>query len=82
VTRERLAEARDGGDGAKLVSAIVEARTVHVHPDHPLEVVLQRLGQSAGVLPVVSRMDVRKLEGVVTVDSIVRLGGHEPAHDT
>jgi hypothetical protein len=37
-----------------------------VHPDHPLERVLDRLAMNPGILPVVSRADVRHVQGVIT----------------
>jgi CIC family chloride channel protein len=43
---------------------------VHVHPDHPLEIVLERLTGTDGVLHVVSRTDSRLVEGVITWDTI------------
>jgi len=44
---------------------------VHVHPDHALDVVLDRLAQSDGRLPVVSRTDARRQLGVITLHSLV-----------
>jgi CIC family chloride channel protein len=48
----------------------------HLHPDHSLSVALERMG-SAGlnVLPVVSRANVRKLEGVVVLDDVLAAYG-------
>ena len=46
-------------------------RSIHVHPDHPLDIVVDRLSQSEGVLPVVSRTDAHRVEGIVTPDSIL-----------
>jgi CIC family chloride channel protein len=51
---------------------------VHVHPDHPLDVVLDRWFESAGVLPVVSRADARHVEGIITRESILNRPG-DPA---
>jgi len=48
---------------------------VHAHPDHPIDAVLGRLAQSGGVLPVVSRADARRIEGVVTVDGLLKTAG-------
>jgi CIC family chloride channel protein len=47
----------------------------HVHPDHALEVVLDRLSQGDGALPVVSRTDARVQLGVITLDSLVARPG-------
>jgi CIC family chloride channel protein len=48
----------------------------HVHSDHTLDIVLHRMG-SAGikVLPVVSRSDIRRLEGIITLDDVLRVYG-------
>ena len=42
----------------------------HVHPDHSLEVVIDRLGKSPGLLPVVSRADTQKVVGVITPQTL------------
>ena len=70
ITRDRASEMVEGGRGAEPVDAIVDPDIVHVHPDHPLELVFERLGESGGLLPVVSRADARRLEGVVTIDTL------------
>jgi CIC family chloride channel protein len=53
------------------IGSFVEPSFAHAHPDHPIDVVLERLSESHGVLPVVSRAEARRVEGVVTGDSIV-----------
>jgi CIC family chloride channel protein len=48
----------------------------HVHADHTLDVVLHRMGSSGTkVLPVVSRSDIRLLEGIITLDDVLRVYG-------
>jgi hypothetical protein len=44
-----------------------------VYPDHPIDVVLDRFAQTGGLLPVMSRTAVGRVEGVVTLDSILRV---------
>jgi chloride channel protein, CIC family len=73
VTLEQLERARTSGRGREIVESILEDTFPHVHPDHPLDVVLERLADSAGVLPVVSRAAARRVEGVITLDDITRL---------
>ncbi len=63
------------GREAEPVSALLPDDWPHVHPDHPFEVVVDRLGQAPGILPVVSRADTRHVEGVITADRIIRLIG-------
>jgi CIC family chloride channel protein len=66
------------------VDALTQENFSHVHPDHTLELALRRLAESgAGALPVVSRGDVRKVLGRISVDDILatyrRGGAAEPA---
>jgi CIC family chloride channel protein len=70
VTLERLARAREAGRCDETVLAVLNEEFVHVHPDHPLDVVLERLAASTGVLPVVSRAAVQCVEGVIRLDDI------------
>jgi CIC family chloride channel protein len=50
----------------------------HVHSDHGLDVALHRMGSSGlKTLPVVSRDDVSHIEGVITLDDILRVYGLE-----
>jgi CIC family chloride channel protein len=44
----------------------------HVHPDNALEVALERLRESPGLLPVVSRLNTHKLEGVITLENVMK----------
>ena len=48
----------------------------HLHSDHALAVALERMG-AAGVdaLPVVSRADVHKLEGIVALQDVLKFYG-------
>jgi CIC family chloride channel protein len=57
---------------AAAIATIVRKSFVHAHPDHPMDIVLDRLEESGGVLPVVSRSDARRLEGVITSESLTR----------
>jgi CIC family chloride channel protein len=74
ITSEQLAGAREAGRGAETVGTIVEGSFAHVHPDHGLDLVLERFAESAGLLPVVSRAAASRVEGVITLDDITRLG--------
>ncbi len=77
VTAEHLAAALAAGRGAEPLKELLDPDAdtfVHVHPDHPVETVFDRFGQSGGVLPVVSRTDARRVEGVVTLDDLVAFG--------
>jgi CIC family chloride channel protein len=72
VTRERLDDAASSEAPDAPVLSIVDAAPVHAHPDHPIDVVLERFAESGGVLPIVSRSDATRVEGVVTLDAIMR----------
>jgi CIC family chloride channel protein len=71
VTREGLARACAADRGAETVLAVLDERVVHVHPDHPLDVVLERFAASGGLLPVVSRAAVQCVEGAISLDDLV-----------
>ena len=48
----------------------------HLHPDHTLDIALHRMGSSnLQELPVVSRRDIHKLEGIVALEDVLRLYG-------
>jgi CIC family chloride channel protein len=82
VSRADLEAAVQRGDGANPVGHAIamsgdrsgspEPGFLHLHPDQPLSLALQRMGQSGReVLPVVSRGDVRILLGVVTLGDVL-----------
>ena len=72
VTVEQLTTAHQAGHGSEIVGSIVDESFAHVHPDHPLDVVLERFAESTGLLPVVSRATVRRVEGAIGLDEITR----------
>ena len=68
---------------AKQLGELVDALAFpHVHTDQSLELVLERMGTARlEVLPVVSRADVHKLEGIVTLRDVLDsygVGPHGP----
>jgi len=60
-------------DDTKKLSAIVDARIFpHVHADQGLDLALERMGSNdVEILPVVSRADVHKVEGIVTLRDVL-----------
>jgi CIC family chloride channel protein len=60
-------------DDTKKLSAIVDARIFpHVHADQGLDLALDRMGSNrVEILPVVSRADVHKVEGIVTLHDVL-----------
>jgi len=77
VTIGALKKAADDGlASTKLMDLIGLGEFPHLHSDHSLAVALERMG-AAGVdaLPVVSRADVHKLEGIVVLRDVLKFYG-------
>ncbi len=77
VSRAALEKAAgsSGGEGT-LEEFVKEPEFPHLHSDHALSVALDRLGSShLDALPVVSRADLHKLEGIVTLQDVLNLYG-------
>ena len=68
--------ASDGTSVDQLKDLITEKEFPHLHSDQSLTVALERMGAaSLDSLPVVSRADVHKLEGVVTLQDVLKFYG-------
>ena len=78
LTEERVREGEMVVDHDLAIGDLFEAETEfpYVHPDQPLGIALERMG-AAGVdaLPVVSRGDIRKLLGIVTLPEVLKAYG-------
>jgi CBS domain-containing protein len=72
VTRKTLEEAIEIGRASDPVGALAMHDFEYLHPDQSLELALERFGTDADVLPVLSRNGNRKVEGVITIDSILQ----------
>jgi CIC family chloride channel protein len=68
-------ELAEGAD--KKVGDLVDALAFpHVHSDQGLDLALERMGTNQiEILPVVSRADIHKLEGVVTLADVLNAYG-------
>jgi chloride channel protein, CIC family len=68
--------AADGLSNSKLIDLLQGQQFPHLHSDQSLTVALERMG-AAGLeaLPVVSRADVRKLEGIVALQDVLKFYG-------
>ena len=77
ITREKLLQtASSGGGERRLVELLPPGSFPHVHADHSLTAALDRMGAAQiDLLPVVSRADLRKLEGVITLQDVLRVYG-------
>jgi CIC family chloride channel protein len=66
VARQELESmAKEGKGGLTLASVLASRQTPYLHPDHPLDTALRYVDRWP-LVPVVSRADFRKLEGVIS----------------
>jgi CIC family chloride channel protein len=72
VLRSDLDKLHGTDRDADPIVTIAQESFVHAHPDHTMDIVLERLEESGGMLPVISRTDAHRLEGVITPDSLTR----------
>ncbi len=70
VTSNDVEQAIQSGKDADPVTSILVHDWKHVHPDHPIELALQRLKKNPGLLPVLSRSQVQRVEGVITQETL------------
>jgi len=68
--------AADGLSNSKLIDLIEGPEFPHLHSDQSLTIALERMG-AAGLdaLPVVSREDVRRLEGIIALQDVLKFYG-------
>ncbi len=71
VTRQQIELAHQSGMANATITSLLRD-CAHVHPDHQLELVLQRLENNPGILPVVSRSEVRQVVGVITPQRMIQ----------
>lgn len=82
VSRSSLQHALAEGAATRRLRELVSSHDFpHVHVDHSLHFALERMGAAQlDALPVVSRADVHKLEGIVTLQDVLNsygVGAHE-----
>ncbi|MFZ3263630.1 MAG: chloride channel protein [Terriglobales bacterium] len=71
VTGQELATMAKEGKGSLTLGSVLATRQIpYLHPDHPLEMALRYVDRYP-LLPVVSRADFRKLEGVVSQSDVL-----------
>jgi len=71
-----LGESKDKNEDKKLGELMDAMAFPHVHPDHGLDLALERMGANQlEILPVVNRADVHKLEGIVTLRDVLNAYG-------
>jgi len=70
ITQEILGGFAGEGKQEITLGSLCEDRLPYLHPDLPLETAL-RYGPTLQLIPVVSRADFRKLEGVISRDAVL-----------
>jgi CIC family chloride channel protein len=77
ISLETLQNVAAENRAARLLGELVDSVDIpHLHLDHTLAVALERMGSTRlDVLPVVSRADVHKLEGIVTLTDVLSFYG-------
>ena len=72
VNASKLEQEMAEGADKKLCDLVNPMTFPHVHPDHGLDLALERMGANQlEILPVVNRGDVHKLEGVVALRDVL-----------
>jgi CBS domain-containing protein len=73
VNKARLEQWLADGAGSKRLAELLDAHTFpHVHTDQSLHLALERMGAAGlDILPVVSRANVRVLEGVIALRDVL-----------
>jgi len=87
VSRSTIERELAAGAASKPIGELVDARNLpHVHADQPLDLALHRMGESGlELLPVVSRANVHKLEGIITLSDVLgsyRIGSQSSESQT
>ena len=75
---QALQDAVESGRETEPVTHLLTDSWVHVHPDHPLELGVERFRQSPGLLPVLSRRETSRVLGVVTLETITNFLASKP----
>lgn len=71
ITRKEVETMIQEGKGGLTLSSVLTSRQVpYLHPDHPLDMALRYVDRWP-LVPVVSRADFRKLEGVITEGDVL-----------
>ncbi len=78
VRRQEIERVVGEGGGHVPLRSLLAANWAHVHADHSLELVLQRFRENPGLLPVLSRRESNRVEGVITMESILEFLRNRP----
>lgn len=78
VSRHDLEEVARAGPPGVPIAPLVMSSWAHVHADHSLELALQRFRENPGLLPVLSRGEATRVEGVITLEAILEFVRRTP----
>lgn len=78
VLRKSILASVASGDGDVAIRGMLIADPEHVHADHSLDLTMERFRRSPGILPVLSRQGTNRLDGVITLDSMLRFFQRHP----
>jgi CIC family chloride channel protein len=79
ITRKAIEQAVETGHGSDLIGSLTMRQFEYLHADQPLELALERFGSNPDLLPVLSRNGNRQVEGVITMDTILKFIHKKPA---
>jgi CIC family chloride channel protein len=79
VTNSILKNAEAQDRGAETVDNIAMREFQHLYPDQPIDIAIERLSKVTYSLPVLSRSGQRRVEGVLSIDSILQYVQRETA---
>jgi chloride channel protein, CIC family len=83
VSRKTIEKTAEQEPGKRLGELSDGTMFPHLHADQSLHVALERMGASGlTLLPIVSRADVHKLEGIVLMRDVLNAYGIGPEHDS
>ena len=79
ITRKTIQDAIEAGRGSDVIGSLATRQFEYLHGDQPLELALERFGSNPDLLPVLSRSGNRKVEGIITIDTILKFIHKKPA---
>jgi CBS domain-containing protein len=79
ITRKTIEEALAAGGAAQRAGSLALRDFNYLYADQPLELALERFDAGSEILPVFSRRGNRRLEGIITIETILEFVQKEPA---
>jgi hypothetical protein len=72
IRKDEIVKMASLGKGEMSLASVLPARTMpHLHPDHPLDTALRYI-HDWPMLAIVHRADFQQVEGVLTMDDVLR----------